>query len=151
MSIVDELKQSHVDLLESIDGLEPDQLEKKKAIGEWSIRDVVLHLAMWEGEVLKALAIWRMGHKVDWIYVGDEKNQLKFNKFWIDTMTYLSAEDVIRLFNLTHSAIVADISAIPEEIWKQRGGIPGWIGNITTEHNRGHIDKIRAYRKTLDK
>ena len=150
MKIVDELKQSHVDLLEAIDGFDSGQLAKKNAIGSWSIRDIILHMAMWEGEVLKALAIWRMGHKVDWAYLGDEKNLLKFNDFWIETMTYLSADDVVRLFNLTHSAIVAEVSAIPDDIWEQRGGIPKWIPAITTEHDKEHIDKINAYRKTLN-
>ena len=149
MKITDELKQSHVDLLEAIDGLDSGHLEKKKTIGDWSIRDIILHIAMWEGEVLKALAIWRMGHKVDWSYLGDENNLLKFNNFWVETMTYLSAEDVVRLFNLTHSAIVAEVSAIPDDIWEKRGGVPSWISAITTDHNRKHIDKIKAYRKTL--
>ncbi|MEE9554630.1 MAG: DinB family protein [candidate division Zixibacteria bacterium] len=147
MKIVDELKKSHLDLLEAIDGLDSAQLAKENTIGNWSVRDIILHIAMWEGEVLKALAIWRMGHKVDWSYVGDEKTILRFNDFWIENMKHLSVEKVIQLFNLTHSAIVAEVSSISEDIWESRGGVPEWIPSITTEHNNHHIKKILAYRK----
>lgn len=149
MKIVDDLKQSHVDLLEAIDGLDSVVMEKKNAVGDWSIRDIILHIAMWEGEVLKALAVWRLGHRIDWSYVGEEETILKFNDFWIEAMKHLSAEKVVQMFNLTHSAIVAEISSIPENIWEGRGGVPEWLPSITIDHNREHIDKIKAYRKTL--
>ena len=105
MSIVDDLKQSHEDILQAIGGLTKEELERPGTIGTWSIRDSLLHIAMWEGEVLKAFAIWRSGQEVDWSYVGDMKSILRFNDFWIENMKYLSVEKILALLDQVHTAI----------------------------------------------
>ncbi len=148
MGIVDELKKSHMDILAAVENLTEKEMAEKKTIGQWSARDVILHIAMWEGEVIKMLAIWRTGHDVDWYYA---EHYLKFNDFWVEITKHLSVDKIMKMFNLTHAALVADISAIPEEIWAKRGGMPNWIREITVGHNNEHIPKLQAYKKSLGK
>jgi hypothetical protein len=102
---------------------------------------------MWEGEVLKALAIWRTGHEVDWSYARD---YLKFNDFWHQNFSHLSVDQVMRLFNLTHKALVDDIATISADIWQKRGE-PRWIRDISINHNNEHIPKLIAYKQSLGK
>lgn len=147
MGIADELKQSHMDMLEAIGGLSADDLTREKAIGYWSVRDVILHIAMWEGEALKAFAVWRTGHDYDWTYARDMD---MFNEFFMEAGKDLSLGMVLQMFNLIHSAVVNDVSLVSDEIWKNRGE-PKWIREVTIEHNAQHIKKIKKYKESLKK
>ncbi len=151
MSIADELKKSHIDILDVVQELTEDELSRQNTIGKWSARDVLLHIAMWEGEAVKALTVWRTGHQPDWNYLNDKKIILKFNDFWIENLKHLSATQVLKMLNLTHSSLVADVSAIPEEIWDKRGGTPKWLSEITFEHNKEHLPGLIAYKNSLGK
>jgi hypothetical protein len=146
MKIADDLKKSHVEILEAIENLKEEEISRRETIGKWSVRDVILHIAMWDGEVLKALAVWRLGHDYDWSYA---KDYLRFNDFWLDVAGHLSVGQVLRLFNLIHSALVTEVAAIPDEIWNKRGGVPQWLLDITVDHYKEHIPKLAAYRQSL--
>jgi hypothetical protein len=146
LSIVDDLNKAQADVLEAINGLTADELTRENAIGKWSVRDTILHIAMWDGEALKGLSIWRTGHDVDWSYT---ENYLKFNEFWHENLKGLSATQVIQLFNLTRHALICDISAISDEIWEKRGGVPEWLYGIVIKHGGHHLAKLQEYRKSL--
>ncbi len=148
MGIVDDLTKAQADVLEAIDGLTAEELTRENAIGKWSIRDTLLHMAMWDGEALKALAIWRTGHDVDMSYT---RNYDKFNEFWYENLKDLSATQVIQMFNLTRHALLSDVSIIGDDIWERRGGIPRWLDWIVIKHDGHHLAKIQEYRKSLGK
>jgi hypothetical protein len=147
MAIADELKQSHIDMLDAIGGLSADELTKENVIGYWSVRDVLLHIAMWEGEALKAFAVWRTGHDYDWTYARDMQ---MFNEFFIEAGKDLSIGMVLQMFNLVHSALVNDVSLVTDEIWKNRGE-PEWLRDITIRHNEEHVKKIKKFKESLNK
>ena len=149
MSIIDDVRKTHDDLLDAIKGLRVSDLQHPATIGDWSIRDVLLHMVMWDGEVLKNLAIWRAGHKVDWSYVKDEKAILRFNDFWLANMKHLSMKKVLQMLNAIHAAIIADLAAADAGKGKKRRAVPRWVWQITVDHNNRHIRKLRTYRKTL--
>jgi hypothetical protein len=146
MSIVEDLVLTQKDVLEAIDGLTSAEMEKENTIGKWSARDVVIHIAMWDGEALKALSVWRTGHNYDWTYA---KEYLKFNAFWHEVTSMLSSTQVIQMYNLVHGALIADISSISDEVWTKRGGVPDWLPGIAVEHNKWHLEKLQAYKKSL--
>ncbi len=148
MGIVDELEKSHMDILAAVENNTAEEMSREKTIGEWSVRDVILHIAMWEGEALKGLAVWRTGHDPDWSYI---KSIQVFNDFWIDSASKMSVDQVMRMFNLIHYAVIAEVSAIPEDIWQKRGGIPGWSKDETTNHFKEHIPRVQAYKGSLGK
>ncbi len=147
MSIVDDLKKAHLDMLEAIGGLSAEELTKEKTMGYWSVRDVILHIAMWEGEVIKAMSVWRTGHDYDWSYARDMD---MFNEFYMEAGKDLSIGMVLQMFNLVHSALVNDVSLVSDEIWKNRGE-PEWLRDITIRHNEEHIKKIKKYKESLNK
>jgi hypothetical protein len=147
MKMVDDLKKMHVDILEAIDGLSAEELNKPETIGKWSARDVILHLAMWDGETLKAFAVWRTGHDYDWSYADE---YLKFNDFWFENLKALSATQAVQMFNLNRNALVLDAAAVPDEVYQKRGE-PNWLPGIAVKHASHHLEKLRAFRKSLGK
>jgi uncharacterized damage-inducible protein DinB len=53
--ILDELIEARQELMAAIEGLTPIQMLEPGAVGIWSIKDVLAHLAAWESEMVTAL------------------------------------------------------------------------------------------------
>jgi hypothetical protein len=148
MGIVDDLAKMQADVLESIDNLSAEELNRPNTIGKWSARDVLLHMAMWDGEALKAFAVWRTGHDYDWTYAD---GYLKINACWHEITGKMSEKQVIQMYNLLRGALIADMSGITEDVWESRGGVPKWLPGIAIEHNEWHLAKLKAYKASLSK
>jgi uncharacterized damage-inducible protein DinB len=115
MGVVDDLAKTQAAVLEAIENLSSDDLTRPETIGKWSARDVILHMAMWDGEALKALAVWRNGHDYDWTYAD---GYLKMNDCWHEVTKKMSDKQAIQMYNLVRGALIADISCITDEVWK---------------------------------
>jgi len=148
MAFADDVKIAYDNVLIEINGLSSEDLLKANTIGKWSARDVIIHMALWDGEALKAFAVWRTGHEYDWTYAEE---YLKLNESWYEITKKLDVNQVIQMFNLTRNALISDIAGIPDNIWENRGGIPRWLSGILIEHNNWHLEKLQGYRKSLGK
>jgi hypothetical protein len=146
MDITEDIKTTHGEILKAIDSLTSQQLAAPETIGKWSAKDVILHIAMWAGECLKGMAVWKTGHSYDWDYA---KEYLAFNDLWFKSCSHLSPEQVIQMLNLNYLALSNELTAIPPEIVQQRGGIPVWLKGIAVSHSQSHIDKLNAYRNKI--
>ena len=148
MVFADDAKVAYNNVLVAIDGLTAEEMTRANTIGKWSARDVIIHMALWDGEALKAFSVWRTGHDYDWTYADE---YLKLNDTWYEITKKLDVNQVIQAFNLTRNAIISDIEGIPEDIWQKRGGVPSWLKGILIEHNNWHLAKLHEYRKSLGK
>ena len=147
MAFIDDAQSAYNEVLMAIDGLTSEEMARCDTIGKWSAKDVISHISFWDGEALKGLAVWRLGHEYDWSYANE---YLKFNDVWYEATKQLDLNRVIQNFNLTRHAVLSDIAAIPEEVWQNRG-IPKWLNGLLIEHNNWHLAKLQEYRRSLGK
>ena len=61
--LLDALEEERENFMEAIAGLSDEELEQPGASGEWSVKDVLSHLSMWEAELIKLLWQARKGQK----------------------------------------------------------------------------------------
>ena len=142
MNAAEEIDSLHKELLESINGLSEEQLTRPDTFGRWSAREVLLHIAMWIGECLKAICVWKTGHDYDWQYASD---YLKYNDFWVKSCEELTVKQIIQMLNLNLFALANELRSIPPDVWSTRG-IPDWLQEIAIGHTRGHLQKITLLR-----
>jgi hypothetical protein len=53
--ILDLLEDGREQLLDAIEGLSEEQMQQPGVIADWSVKDMLYHLSMWEGELVKLL------------------------------------------------------------------------------------------------
>ena len=53
--ILDALEDEREKFLDIIDGLPDEAMQEPGVVGEWSIKDILSHLSMWEAELVKLL------------------------------------------------------------------------------------------------
>ncbi|MEA2647149.1 MAG: hypothetical protein QOE92_2232 [Chloroflexota bacterium] len=148
-------------------GLTEKQLTRRGAIGggEWSARDLVAHLALWEDLALRAVDEWRAG-KMPYIETqfrsGDSAID-EINAEYDRATEALSPADVRQRAAETHQRLVDTIGAMSDAEWEskapyeadRRGRLGSLLGSITGAPKRpfghaiGHLPDLEAYVRGL--
>jgi hypothetical protein len=140
-----ELVRARVAFTAAIQGLEPASAERPTAPGKWSPREMTLHLAYWDREVLRHLeAAWRDGIKMPFSH----DDVLERNPIGVAELSHHDWESAKRLLQANRERLVEALQSIPEEpagMWG-RGHPLGDILRILTHHDRHHADAIKAAR-----
>ena len=61
--IVDALEEEREKFLAVIDGLSDEALEEPGVVGDWSVKDIIFHLSMWEADLIQFLWQFSKGEK----------------------------------------------------------------------------------------
>jgi uncharacterized protein (TIGR03083 family) len=121
-------------LLEEIAKVPADRAAEPGVTGEWSVKDLLGHVAFWDDQVLEDIARDRQGLpplQNDWQAMNDRS---------FAERKELSYERQLRDFDDSHRAVIEALSAI-DEIDPQIVGVDTW------EHYTEHAAEIRAWRE----
>jgi hypothetical protein len=97
--------------------LSDEQIEERATLGggEWSVKDLIGHLASWEEYAVEAIEAHR-AHRVPWI----EATPLDvdgINAEAVEAKAGRSLDEIRREAGATHARLVALIEGIPDEEW----------------------------------
>jgi hypothetical protein len=102
------------DLLDSYAGLSDKELLESGVTKAWSVRDIIAHVTVWEGELLKHLPHIIDGDrppKYSDLYGGIDA----FNAKMTETKRALSLADVLRERDRTHAKLLRVVRTLPED------------------------------------
>jgi len=137
-------------LREAVSGLGPDIAGRPVPGGDWSIRDIVVHLA--DSELVRAVRIRAM-------LAEDEPALMPFDQdLWKRRLQYLwrSIEGSIALFEQTRYATAEILRHAGKDAWARTGDHPE-LGVLTVrdlvvagiDHVTEHAEQVRAARVSL--
>jgi hypothetical protein len=135
--------------------LTPDDLQVPGVVGEWSIKDVLAHLADWEEHMPAWMAAARRGEPVDAIESGlDWKAFDAFNQRIYQRHREQSLDDVLAYFHGVHEQFMDMVEDMPEEemlshgryAFIGRGAVYNWLGAYAN-HDRWAAAHIRKWIK----
>ncbi len=130
---------------ESYAGLSDAQLTEPGAIGEWSVKDVLAHVAIWEQEALTHLPlIIAAGRPPRYVSYGGIDS---FNAHMIEQRRGQSLAEVKKQLDETHRRLIAFIQSVPAD---QLGGETRARRRLrldTYGHYPLHAAAIRAWRE----
>ncbi|MFI5271770.1 MAG: DinB family protein [Ktedonobacterales bacterium] len=134
------------ELNDAISGLTEDQISQDLVAGDWTVKDILAHLAAWQHETF--LTIERAG-------AGDEAAPIitesvdEWNAARVAERRRLPLVDVIEEFHAAYDHLFAALENWPVE--RAPLGPAGWDETARlwwlTEHDMEHVEGIRAYRK----
>ena len=136
--------------------LTEEDMTGQGVIGEWSVKDILAHLAAWEGLFLSWYESGLHGSVPDKIPVGISKKDIAT----LNQQIYLqyredSLEAVLIIFQNSYQQILAVVEAIPEGDmfakdrygWTGKWTIADYIAGNTCNHYYWANTKIRAWLK----
>jgi hypothetical protein len=135
-------------LNEAINGLTEEQMTQDLVSGEWTVKDILSHLAAWQGETLLSVRRAEAGQDAGPIINEsvDEWNAARVNE-----RRRLPLVDVMQEFNATYDDLMAALTRWPDD--KAPLGPAGWDESAEiwwlTDHDHEHVEVIKAYRSRI--
>jgi len=135
----EELKASYV-------GLSYPELLDSCVTGNWSVRDIIVHVTWWEEEALKHLPLILAGGKppkYSVAYGGIDA----FNARMTEQKRNLSLDEVLRQRDETHHRLIEVIQTVPEDQIARETRFRRRLRLDTYSHYPKHAEAIRKWRE----
>lgn len=147
------LNEGRERFLEAIDGLTPDQMKETGVVGEWSVKDILVHLTRCEAELVKLLWQASQRQKPTSAHFStlsvDEQNDR-----WYRESRSRPLDLVLEDFHGVRTQTIRRVEEFPEEHltdpkhypWSADRPLWDWIAGDSFEHEAEHEAQIRAWR-----
>jgi hypothetical protein len=133
-------------LNEAISGLSEEQMSQDLVTDEWTVKDILAHIAAWQHETTLAIQHAAAGESDGPIISGAVDD---WNAARVAERRRLPLVDVMQEFHSAYDALLAALDAWPEDSIPLGPG--GWDETARlwwlTEHDMEHVEAIQAYRK----
>lgn len=155
MNIADILKYGHQTVLDTVDGLPETQWEKSGVCGEWSVKDIIAHLASFEHILTDVLSGFLGGGPTPYL---ERWSNEKFNDDEVAQRRTRTPAQVLAEYNDTHARNMSMVAKIPAEKCREPGTLPWYGAEYSLDdfvvytyygHKREHCAQIKLYRKKL--
>jgi uncharacterized damage-inducible protein DinB len=148
------LTEARNELLSLVRSLPPERLETAGAVGDWSVKDVIGHIASWEDRLLTLAQTVLNGHaaQIQWIK-DDEALQAWNHKQYLRKRAW-TWDEIIRDLALMREEVLWNIGwTAPEQLFQQHtldaGSIsPASLLEGIAEHDQEHVAQLRAWIET---
>jgi uncharacterized protein (TIGR03083 family) len=133
---------------QSYAGLSDSQMMEPTVMGDWSVRDILAHITIWEEEALKYLPLILQGRRPPRykdLYGGIDA----FNAQMVEQKRNLSLADVHRQLDETHRQLIEYIDNTPEEQFARETRYRRRLRLDTYSHYPIHTQAIQEWREHI--
>jgi len=154
--VIKALQEGREAFLETLEGLDDDTLLRSGVVGEWSVKDLLFHLTMWEAELVKLLWQASQGQTPTTIHFTDATDD-ETNLAWSRLGESRPLEQVWQDFHAVRRQTIQRVRALADKDfgdparfpWLDGRPLEDWIAADTHGHEAEHTAQIRAWRKNL--
>ncbi len=136
-------------LWRAIEGLTAEQMVQPGVNGEWSVKDILAHMAFWEERCLNRLRLVVAGRLDQIQYINpDEVDGINY-RAWQERREWTLDRVVTRLKAVREELVAALAVLTDEQLTASPTQIPVWqmIAVDTFEHDEEHISQILRWRE----
>lgn len=134
------IETSWTGLMDALAGIPDDKLRERGAVGEWSIKDLMGHIAFWDDRAVINAARFNSGAPVD-----EEVDVQAANAREAAAGADRSLEEQRATMLRAHQAVVSTLETAPPS--GNRVGLCGCLEGDTFEHYDEHADDVRLWRQ----
>jgi hypothetical protein len=154
VEIIAALEKSRHDFQKSIEGLSSAELEEPGVMDDFSVKDLMVHITMWEAELVKLL--WQADQGITPTTVHFQKYDLdELNSRWFQANKDRPLGQVMADFTSVRKQTIRRLSPFSEEDladpaqypWQRGQSLAGWIAVNSYEHEAEHIEQILEWRE----
>ena len=138
----------------SLDGLSEEQLHTPGVVGEWSVKDILAHIAAWQTRLIAAMFKAEKGLIPD--TTGGGTTVDKLNAQWYREMKDRSFDQVWEDLDASYHQVLARLENLSEQDlvepkrfkWMKGEPFERYLAGDSYEHYVEHAGQIEAWRKT---
>ena len=146
-----ELQATRDELLATIGRLSSAALDRKGAIGEWSVKNILAHLAAWEDWVVQALPQRMAAGETPAAFRERAENEDRFNQIEIAEREELTPEEQLMELERVREELLSYVRGLGQAELARRNPWAGWNGTLPEyllgalrDHEAEHIAELRA-------
>ena len=139
------LEKAWTALTEAYAGLTEAQLTKPGVMGAWSVKDILAHVTIWEGEALTYLPLITQGGKPPRYRLQGGIDA--FNAKMIEQKRGLTLVEVLQAVEETHRRLIDYLQSVPEAQFSRETPFRHRLRLDTYSHYRLHARAIQEWRK----
>ena len=156
MNISEVLQNSNLLVIRALDGLPEEEWDVPGACGDWSVKDIVAHMASYEHIIIDVINTFQGGEPTpaidQWVH-----SRATFNAIEVESRKYATAQQVMDEFQGAQVEATSLIMQIPPERARQTGAMP-WYGKEYSladfisqayEHMREHCSQITLFHSRI--
>jgi len=131
-------------------GLSDAQMMEPGVAGQWSVRDILVHVGIWEEEALKHLPLIISGGtppRYSVTYGGIDA----FNALMMEQKNDIPLALVVSQFDETHRRLIDYVKSVPEEQFVRETRFRRRLKLDTYSHYQLHAQMIQDWRAQQDK
>jgi len=145
--ILQRLETAWTSLKESWAGLSDAQLLEPRVTGEWSVKDILAHVAIWEEEALKYLPLIARGERPPrYVQYGGLD---AFNAQMIEQKQSMALSEVLSYRDETHHRLISYLQSVQEEHFRGETRFRHRLRLDTYGHYLLHARAIQQWRARL--
>lgn len=146
--LIQKIELSRKQLQEVLGKVDRSHMTTSGVVGEWSVKDIVVHLTAWESMMATWLVEYQSGAPVERPTSDAEFDEWNERIYLENKETPL--EDVLHAFESVHHVTLQALQDTPEEAlfepgrYTYRGGLPLWqmVAGNTWWHYREHGEEV---------
>ncbi len=151
------IQGSRIQMLKAIEGMDEKAMLAPGACGEWSVRDLLAHMARWEGELVRMLFQLKQGQTPTYPSLG-EPNVDKINARFYSESLGRPLDLILADFQSVRKQTLRRINDFSENELNDPNAYPAlkgralieYIAGDTYEHEAEHSAQIREWRNRKD-
>lgn len=151
--IIAKLEEGREQFLDAIEGLSEDDMLQPGVVDEWSVKDILVHLARWETELVKLLWQANQGQKPTSALVSSDSVD-ELNARWYQESRARPLRLVLDDFHGVRTQTMRRVEELPEKAfndlhyyrWLDNQPLWEWIAGDSFDHEAEHEAQIRAWR-----
>ena len=131
-------------------------MDRKAVVGEWSIKNVLAHIAAWEAWVVQALPVRLTTGKTPEDFQARIQDEDRFNAEEVAEREELTPSEQLIELERIREALLAELRGLDAAAWERRAPWDTWEGSLAEylrasliEHEQEHIEELRAVAERL--
>jgi hypothetical protein len=155
--LIDNMEKSRENFLELLEDLDDTAMEELLTQDQWSIKDILAHLARWEAELVKLLWQLRQGQRPTTVHFMGETVDEK-NSRWKEEDRSRSLERILADFHGVRNQTIRRLEAFTDHElsdanrypWLNGKALWEWVAADSYEHETEHIPMLQEIRTLLN-
>ena len=146
-----ELGRARAELLAAIGGLDETALDRTGVVGDWSIKNVLAHIAAWEAWVVEALPARMTSGTTPQDFQQRVADEDRFNAEEVAEREELTPDEQLMELERTRAELLAYLSGLdaaalarkhPWDTWE--GTLPEYLLAALRDHEAEHVEVLRT-------
>ncbi|HKZ53901.1 MAG TPA: ClbS/DfsB family four-helix bundle protein [Anaerolineales bacterium] len=153
--LVAKLEQSREAFLQAVEGLAEEAMLEAGVVGEWSVKDILVHLMIWEAELVTFLWKTREGVRPATVHTQRDLDMDAQNARWYEEHKDRLLDRAWQDFHGVRRQTMRRVEAFTDEelndpqrhAWLRGKPLWEWVASDSFEHEAEHAAQIRAWRE----